>query len=116
MKKSAPGQEFVAHAVECLREMGPVEARRMFGGWGLYRDGVFFALVIRETLYLKTDEHNRAEFDARQLEHFTFVKRGETIVTAYRAAPEEALEDAGVMAKWAKGAYAAALRKAARKV
>jgi DNA transformation protein and related proteins len=103
---------FVAHVIECMRGFGAVEATRMFGGWGLYREDVFFALVLDDTLYLKTDEGNRAEFDARALEPFSFVKGGKTIVTAYRAAPEEAFEDAAVMAKWAKGAYAAALRKA----
>jgi DNA transformation protein and related proteins len=113
MRKSADGAQFVAHIVECLRGLGAVEPRRMFGGWGLYHQGVFFALVIRDTLYLKTDEQNRADFDARGLEAFSFQKRGETIVTAYRMAPEEALEDAGVMTKWARGAYAAALRKSA---
>jgi DNA transformation protein len=72
-------------------------------------------LVMHETLYLKTDERNRGEFDARGLEAFTFRKGGETIETGYRAAPEEALEDPRVMAAWARGAYEAALRKAARK-
>ena len=113
MKKSAPTADFVAHVVEAMRDLGPVEAKRMFGGWGLYHDGVFFALVMRGTLYLKTDAKNRAEFDARKLEAFTFEKGGETIVTAYRAAPDAALEDRRVMARWAKSAYAAALRKAA---
>jgi DNA transformation protein and related proteins len=103
--------EFVAHVVECLRELGPVEARRMFGGWGLYHRDAFFALIVHDTLYLKTDEANRAEFDARALEPFTFEKGGETIVTSYRAAPEEALESARAMAQWAKSAYGAALRK-----
>jgi DNA transformation protein and related proteins len=94
-----------------MRNFGAVDAKRMFGGWGLYREGIFFALVSRESLYLKTGENNRADFDARHLEPFTFVKRGETIVTSYRAAPEEVLEDAIEMAKWARGAYAAALQK-----
>ena len=109
-----PGRtpEFVAHVIECLRGLGPVEAKRMFGGWGLYHQSAFFALIVRDTLYLKTDERNRAEFDARGLEPFTFEKRGETIVTSYRAAPEEALEDVRVMGRWAKSAYGAALRKA----
>ena len=115
MKKSTGGAEFVAHVVECLRGLGPVESRRMFGGWGLYHQGAFFALVIRDTLYLKTDEENRPAFDARSLEPFSFVKGGETIVTAYRMAPEEALEDPRVMTQWARGAYAAALRKAKRR-
>jgi DNA transformation protein and related proteins len=111
MKKSAAAGEFVAHVIDCLRGIGAVEAKRMFGGWGLYHDGVFFALVLGDVLYLKTDENNRAEFDARNLEPFTFVKGGKTIVTGYRAAPEEAFENPRVMAKWARSAYAAALRK-----
>jgi DNA transformation protein len=115
MRKSAREDPFVAHVVECLRGLGAVRSRRMFGGWGLYHGGVFFALVMHGRLYLKTDERNRAEFDARKLEPFTFEKGGETVVTGYRAAPEEAFEDPRIMARWAKGAYAAALRKGARR-
>ena len=115
MKKSAQADVFVAHVVETLRVLGPVDARRMFGAWGLYHRGAFFALVSQGTLYLKTDDRNRAGFDALGLEPFSFVKSGETIVTGYRAAPDEALEDPRVMAKWARGAYEAALRKRAKK-
>jgi DNA transformation protein len=115
MKKSPRAPEFVDHVTECLRGLGAVEARRMFGGWGLYHQGVFFALVMHETLYFKTDERNRGRFDERGLEPFTFEKGGETIETGYRAAPEDALEDPRVMAQWARGAYEAALRKAARR-
>lgn len=115
MKKAAQADVFVAHVVESLRALGPVEAKRMFGAWGLYHRGAFFALVSHGTLYLKTDERNRAEFDALSLEPFTFVKAGETVVTGYRAAPDEALEDPRVMAKWARSAYEAALRKRAKK-
>lgn len=115
MRKSAPQEPFVAHVIECLRGLGPVEARRMFGGWGLYHGRTFFALVMDGRLYLKTDDGNRARFDARRLDAFTFEKGGQTVVTGYRAAPEEALEDPRVMARWAKGAYAAALRKGAKK-
>jgi DNA transformation protein and related proteins len=112
---SKASEGFVAHVIECMRDFGPIEVTRMFGGWGLYRDGVFFALVLRESLYLKVGDDNRADFDARNLEPFTFVKRGETIVTSYRAAPEEVFEDPREMAKWARGAYAAALRKQKQK-
>ena len=112
MRKLPLSDAYVAHVVECMRGLGPVEAKRMFGGWGLYHRGTCFAIVMRETLYLKTDDANRAEFDAGKLEAFTFEKAGRTIVTGYRAAPGEALEDAAAMAPWARGAYAAALRKA----
>jgi len=107
--------EFVEHVVETLRTFGPVEARAMFGGWGLYHHGLFFALVAAETLYLKVDEQNSRKFAA--LAPFVFEsKDGKKIVTSYRAAPEEALESPHVMSAWARSAYGAALRAAAKKV
>lgn len=108
--------EFVEHVVESLRAFGPVEARSMFGGWGLYHEGLFFALVADDVLYLKADDQNRAEFDARGLDPWVFEpKHGQRIVTQYRQAPEEGFESAEVMAKWARSGYGAALRAAAKK-
>src|SRR5688500_16493755 len=101
--------EFVEHVIETMRTFGPVEARFMFGGWGLYHQGRFFALIVGDALYLKSDEGNRAEFEARGLEPFTYeMKGGESIAMHYRAAPEEALEDPAEMARWARLGYAAA--------
>ena len=113
----AARNEFVDHVVETLRVFGAVTVRRMFGGWGLYHEGVFFALIADDVLYLKADERNAKDFDKHGLEPFVFEKprEGETIVTSYRRAPDEALEDPRVMARWAKSAYGAALRKEARK-
>ncbi|HUQ29424.1 MAG TPA: TfoX/Sxy family protein [Usitatibacter sp.] len=104
--------DFLDHVVERLRLFGPVTTRRMFGGWGIYRDGVFFALTAGDTLYLKTDDECRAEFERHSPGPFTFEKKGERIVTHYYAVPEEALDDAAVMARWARLGYAAALRRA----
>ena len=112
----AKRSEFVVHVLETMRRFGPVESKPMFGGWGLYHQGTFFALIAQESLYLKADDENGPEFDARGLDPFVYpLKDGETIVMSYRAAPEDALEDADVMAKWARSAYAAALRAAAKK-
>lgn len=118
MEPMAPAKrsEFVEHVLETMRRFGPVESKAMFGGWGLYHQGTFFALVAEEALYLKADEENGPEFDALSLTPFVYpLKDGETIVMSYRAAPGEALEDADVMATWARSAYAAALRAAAKK-
>jgi DNA transformation protein and related proteins len=106
--------EFVELVLENLRAFGPVTTRRMFGGWGIYRDRVFFALIAGDTLYFKSDDENRAQFERASPGPFTFEKKGERIVTHYYAVPEDAFEDAEVMAKWARLGYAAALR-AARK-
>ena len=39
---------------ELLADFGAIEARRMFGGAGIYREGLMFALVVGDELYFKT--------------------------------------------------------------
>lgn len=109
--------EFVNHVVETMRQLGPVEARAMFGGWGLYHGGLFFALVAQEILYLKVDDESRADFQCRGLEPWVYaVKDGEkSLAMSYYQAPEESLESPAQMEPWARLAYGAALRAAARK-
>ncbi len=43
---------------------GPVERRRLFGGAGLYADGLMFAIVMGDIIYLKIDDGTRAIFEA----------------------------------------------------
>jgi DNA transformation protein and related proteins len=108
--------ETVEYLVELTRPWGAVAAKSMFGGWGLYREGLFFALVADDVLYLKTDDETRAAFEAQQLEPFVFRTRdGTGTAMSYRRAPDEALENPEEMARWARLAYEAALRAAARK-
>ena len=103
--------QFVVHVVETMRRFGPVEARAMFGGWGLYHQGVFFALIAEEALYLKADDESRGDFEALGLEPFVYrMKDGDSITMTYFQAPGEALETPDVMAEWARRGYAAALR------
>ena len=107
--------QFVEHVVETLRLLGPVEATAMFGGWGLYHRGTFFALVLDDSLYLKTDDESRAQFEAEGLLPFTFSMKSGEVTTSYYQAPGEALENPDAMAEWARRAYAAALRAPAKR-
>ena len=108
--------DFVAHVVETLREFGAVTAKPMFGGWGLYHEGLFFALIAEDSLYLKVDADNRAAFDRARLAAFVYVtKDGDRIEMTYHQAPPEALESPAQMTPWARLAYGAALRAKVRK-
>ena len=112
----AKRSEYVEHVLESMRAFGPVEAKSMFGGWGLYHDGLFFGLIAQDMLYLKVDEANRAEFESMGLGPFVYeAKVGDPIVMSYHQAPVEALESAAVMTQWVRSAVGAALRKAATK-
>jgi DNA transformation protein len=113
----AASHELVSHVLELLAPMGHARSRRMFGGWGIYLDDVFIALIAFERLYLKVDELSRAEFEAAGCEPFVYEgKPGEVHVMSYWSAPAEALESPGEMRVWAHLALGAALRaKAAAK-
>ncbi len=106
--------EFVHHCVDLLRGFGPAEPRRMFSSWGIFVQGRMFAIVYEDTLYLKVDALNRADFDAEGLAPFTYEGRsGRTVELPYRQAPPDAMEDPTEMRPWAQGAVDAALRTAA---
>ena len=102
--------EFVGHLVEQFDFFGPVTIRRMFGGHGIFRDGLMFGLVFDDALYLKTDELNRAVFESRGLPRFEYTRKRKRISLSYHLAPEDALEDPHALAEWARTAFDAALR------
>ena len=110
---TAASSEFVTHCLELLGALGPARARRMFGGHGLYVDERFIALIIGETLYLKTDDETRPRFEAAGSVPFDYATRdGQRVVMAYWAAPQDAMESPALMLPWARLAMASALRAA----
>jgi DNA transformation protein and related proteins len=95
---------------------GPVELRRLFGGAGLFADGVMFALVARGVIYLKTDAQNAPAFEREALEPFTYAtKAGRRGVMSYRRMPDRLYDDPEELAAWARAALAAAGRSGAGK-
>ncbi|HXF53227.1 MAG TPA: TfoX/Sxy family protein [Hyphomicrobiaceae bacterium] len=106
---------FIDFVTDQLAGLGNVSVRRMFGGAGVYCGGVMFALVADDTLYFKTDEGNRSDFDAEGLEPFVYQsKAGRNTVMSYRRAPERLFEDPDDMRGWAEKALAAARRASAQ--
>lgn len=112
----AKRNEFVDYLLELLAPWGRVSSRAMFGGHGIYRDGIIFGLVIDDAFYLKVDDVNRPDFEAHGLGPFMYrsARREEAVSLGYYACPEEALESPALMRDWADGAFAVALRAAAR--
>ena len=102
--------QYIDYLKEVLRGVGPVVARRMFGGHGLFHQGRMFALVSDDVLYLKTDAGNRADFESRDLPPFVYHKQGKPVRLSYHQAPEEILDDPEAATAWARGAIEAAWR------
>jgi DNA transformation protein len=107
---AANDSEFVSYVIESLRPLGAVSARRMFGGYGVFKDGLMFALVADDQLYLKVDDANRSAYEAAALAPFSYRSKGKAIQLSYHEAPSEGFDDPDVLCAWARDAYAAALR------
>src|SRR5688572_29028869 len=102
--------EFIEHLKEVFVSLGSVQARRMFGGWGLYHKDVMFGLVADDALYLKADETTAGHFTARGLTPFRYSRKDRDAVTmSYYLAPEEVLEDPQAAVIWGRRAYDVAL-------
>jgi len=107
--------DFVDYVMELFGPFGTVGARRMFGGHGVYLDGLMFAIISEETLYLKADEMNRIEFEQAGCEIFGYARKGRRATLNFFRAPADAMESPELMLPWARSAYAAALRTNAKK-
>jgi DNA transformation protein len=87
-----------------------LRARGMFGGVGIYAGDLFFALIDDDTLYLKVDDENRPDFEARDMGPFRpYGDDRETM--QYYEVPADLLDDPETLRSWAEKAIAAAGRK-----
>ena len=102
--------EYAAFIEDLLSPFAPVSVRRMFGGAGVYHDGVMFALIAEDTLYLKADRETVEDFKAAGSSPFEYRGKNRRVSLSYWQLPERLYEDADELAEWASRAYAAALR------
>lgn len=102
---------------ELFSAFRPVAVRRMFGGAGIYADGVMFALLSSDgVLYLKVDPSTEGDFEREGLPSFAPVmKGGRRTVMPYRKMPERLHDDPEELSQWAARALVAAQRKAVPK-
>ena len=94
---------------DLFQHFGPVTARPMFGGEGLFADDVMIGIVGEgDELFLKTDETTRPAYVAEGARQFVFHMRsrpGEIALTSYYSLPARLYDDPEELARWAKQAY-----------
>ncbi|PZA11874.1 competence protein TfoX [Rhodopseudomonas palustris] len=106
-------REFLA---DLFAPFGPVTIRRMFSGFGISADGITFALVIRDAIYLRADDATIARFEGEGSRPFRYDTSTKTVtVGSYWLLPERLLDDPDELADWARAAYAVAERAALSK-
>ena len=105
---------------EFIRELfapfGPVTIKRMFGGAGIWFDGLMFALLFDGAIFLKVDEASIPDFEREGSRPFVYTRAkskgrvGRTSLSYWRL-PERLYDDPDELAAWARKAFAVAERK-----
>ena len=107
--------EFTHYLQDLFSPLGDIEAKRMFGGYGIFMNDLMFGLVADEELYLKVDDQNRADFEALGLPAFMYPKKDKMVALSFCLAPADALENRDIAQQWGQKAYEAAKRAARAK-
>jgi DNA transformation protein len=110
----AVSDSYLAFVLEQLEGVRGVVTKRMFGGVGIYGDGVFFALIDNDTLFFKVDDELRPQYRARRMPAWKPIP-GKPASEGYYQVPPGVLEDSEQLAKWAKQSIAVPAKKPAKK-
>jgi len=97
---SAEFHDYIIHDV--LGHIPHITSRKMFGGYGVYHEGIIFAIIAEDELYFKVADHNRAEYERRGSRPFTYTghKNRKPTVMSYWLVPEEIMNDAELVEQW----------------
>lgn len=97
----------IAFLFDILAPLGRITGRRMFGGAGVYCDGVIFGLMIDDVLYLKADLASAKAFEAEAMSPFSYAtKAGRRSVMSYWRAPERLFDEPEEFVEWVRVALA----------
>lgn len=105
----AVSDEQIAFVHDLFEGVGPLTTRKMFGGLGVYADGIIFALVMSEgQLRLKGAGDIVKAFDAEGWDRWTYTRKdGAASSMPYWTMPEHLLDDPEDASAWARRALAA---------
>ena len=100
---------FHTYVVEDLfGEIPGITSRAMFGGYGIYKDGIFFALIADGELFFKVNEETKKKYEALGSRPFTYTMRGKKMTMNYWLLPEEIMSDPEQLIEWVEQSVALA--------
>jgi DNA transformation protein len=94
--------DLLDYVLDQLRGVRSIEARSMFGGFGLYRDGLFFGIVFEGRFFMRTSPSTRSKYVNAGMTRFR--PNARQTLKSYYEVPQEVLDDATTLACWAEEA------------
>ncbi len=101
--------QFLEMVQEALAPLGQVSVRRMFGGAGIYCNGVMFGLTDDDTLYLKADDTTKSTYEDEGCGPFVYEGKTRPVAMSYWRVPERLYDEPDEFVEWARRALAVAV-------
>ena len=101
--------EFIEYIKETLEPFGNISTRSMFGGCGIYKNGLIFALIADNELYFKSDHNTATFFQTYGSEPFTYDNGKKLVQMSYWKVTPEVLENQEILQIWVDKAYAVSI-------
>lgn len=103
-------EDYLHHVLDLLSGLEKVTYRGMFGGYGIYLNGIIFAIIADDELYFKVDNISIDMYKKYNSEPFSYTtKNGKKAVMSYWKVPCSVLEDDTKLLEYSKAAYNASV-------
>ena len=105
----AVSEDFKNYVADQLGAIGPVDFKKMFDGYGIFKDGLMFGMISPGDIFrLRADEQNQQDYEKAGMEQFPshHGKKG----MPYWSVPAQVLEDTDKLRSWALKSIDAAQR------
>ncbi len=104
-------RDYLEYILDLLSHCDSITSRAMFGGYGMYKNGVIFGIIANDELYFKVDQSNIELYKKYQSEAFTFKAKGRVSKMSYWKVPLLVMEDEAQLKNWLDQSYNISLKK-----
>lgn len=102
---------YANYILDLLLPQGNIKVRKMFGGFGIYKNNIFFALIANNILYFKVDSANQSDYESFGSKPFSYANKNNKIISlSYWEVPIDILENRDRLEEWVDNAIQAARR------
>lgn len=96
--RSKAFHDYIVHDV--FGNYSGITSRAMFGGWGIYKQGKIFSIIVGDQLYIKHTDQNASIFEEFESGPFTYKRKdGKEISMSYWLIPEEIMNDRDLISR-----------------
>jgi DNA transformation protein len=98
-------KDYAQYVLDLLSPYGSMTSRAMFGGYGIYKDGLIVGIIVDDELYFKVDESVKKKYEELGSVPFTYNRGDKIFAMPYWKVPIDIMENEDELENWLEGAY-----------